>query len=122
MIHDGKEDGIDLTENDLVFITNGGCVENSSMGSQNMPATYNTELKPGGGWDMWRKIAAQDPAFGHPDKFCSDPEKTNWMSATVETLDQTASFPISRRSASATRLQARSSPAALSPSRIQTGS
>ena len=87
MIHDGKEDGIDLTENDLVFITNGGCVENSSMGSQNMPATYNTELKPGGGWDMWRKIAAQDPAFGHPDKFCSDPEKTNWMSATVETLD-----------------------------------
>ena len=88
MIHDGREDGIDLTENDLVFITNGGCVENSSMGSQNMPATYNTELKPGGGWDMWRKIAAQDPAFGHPDKFCSDPEKTNWMSATVETLDQ----------------------------------
>ena len=36
---------------------------------------------------MWRKIAAQDPAFGHPDKFCSDPEQTNWMSATVETLD-----------------------------------
>ena len=88
MIHDGREDGIDLTENDLVFITNGGCVENSSMGSQNTPATYNTELKPGGGWDMWRKIAAQDPAFGHPDKFCSDPEQTNWMSATVETLDQ----------------------------------
>ena len=37
---------------------------------------------------MWRKIAAQDPAFGHPDKFCYDPEQTNWMSATVETLDQ----------------------------------
>ena len=51
-------------------------------------AAYNTELKPGGGWDMWRKIAAQDPSFGHPDKFCSDPEQTNWMSATVETLDQ----------------------------------
>ena len=80
---------IDLTENDLVFITNGGCVENSSMGSQNTPAPYNTEIKePGGGWDMWRKIAAQDPAFGHPDKFCYDPEQTNWMSATVETLDQ----------------------------------
>ena len=87
IIHDDKEDGIDLTENDLVFITNGGCVENSSMGSQNTPAPYNTEIKPGGGWDMWRKIAAQDPAFGRPDKFCSDPEQTNWMSATVETLD-----------------------------------
>ena len=88
VIRDGKNDAIELTENDLVFITNGGCVENSAMGSQNEPAPYNTELKEGGGWDMWRKIAAQDPSFGHPDKFCSDPEKTNWMSATVETLDQ----------------------------------
>ena len=88
VLRDGKEDTIALTENDLVFITNGGCVENSSMGSQEKPAAYNTELKPGGGWDMWRKIAAQDPAFGHPDKFCHDPEQTNWLSATVETLDQ----------------------------------
>ena len=52
------------------------------------PPPTTPELKPGGGWDMWRKIAAQDPAFGHPDKFCHDPEQTNWMSATVETLDQ----------------------------------
>ena len=79
---------VDLTENDLVFITNGGCVENSTMGSQDTPAPYSTEIKPGGGWDMWRKIAAQDPAFGNPDKLCYDPEQTNWMSATVETLDQ----------------------------------
>lgn len=85
---DGKRDKIDLTENDLVFITNGGCVENSSMGSQDKKADYNIEIKEGGGWDMWRKIAAQDPSFGHPDKFCSTPEQTNWMSATVETLDQ----------------------------------
>ena len=88
IIENGEKGGIDLTENDLVFITNGGCVENSSMGSQNEPAAFNTELKEGGGWDMWRKIAAQDPSFGHPDKFCYDPEQTNWMSATVETLDQ----------------------------------
>ena len=86
--HEGDKSSIDLTQNDLVFITNGGCVENSSMGSQNTPAPYNTEIKEGGGWDMWRKIAAQDPSFGHPDKFCYDPEQTNWMSATVETLDQ----------------------------------
>ncbi len=88
VLENGKENHIDLTENDLVFITNGGCVENSTMGSQNSKAEYNTELKEGGGWDLWRKIAAQDPSFGHPDKFCSDPEATNWMSATVETLDQ----------------------------------
>ena len=88
VIRDGNEESIDLTENDLVFITNGGCVENSSIGSQNTPAPYNYEIKKGGGWDMWKKIAAQDPSFGHPDKFCSDPEQTNWMSATVTTLDQ----------------------------------
>ena len=85
---DGKEDIITLTEKDLVFITNGGCVENSSIGDQNTPAVFDTEIRPGGGWDMWRKIAAQDPAFGHPDKFCYDPEQSNWMSATVETLDE----------------------------------
>lgn len=79
---------VDLTEDDLVFITNGGCVENSAMGSQNTPAPYNPEIKPGGGWDMWRRIAAQSPDFGNPDKFCYDSELCNWMSATVETLDQ----------------------------------
>lgn len=84
-----KEDFIDLTENDLLFITNGGCVENSSYGTQDTPAPFNKEIKPGGGWDMWRKIAAQDPAFGNPDKFCHNPEESNWMSATVTTLDGT---------------------------------
>lgn len=83
----GKNDVIGLTENDLVFITNGGCVENSTIGSQNEPAKFNKEIKPGGGWDMWKKIAAQDASFGKPDKFCHEPELTNWMSATVTTLD-----------------------------------
>ena len=83
----GEETNIDLTENDLVFITNGGCVENSTYGSQNKKAEFIPEIKPGGGWDMWRKIAKQDKSFGNPDKFCYDPEQTNWMSATVTTLD-----------------------------------
>ena len=85
---EGRKDAIDLTDNDLVFITNGGCVENSAYGSQNEPAAFNKTIRAGGGWDMWRKIAAQDPSFGHPDKFCSDPEQSNWMSATVTTLDR----------------------------------
>ena len=85
--HEGDKSSIDLTENDLVFITNGGCVENSTMGSQKAPAAWNPDLKPGGGWDMWRNIAKQDPSFGHPDVFCGDPEHSKWMSATVTTLD-----------------------------------
>ena len=63
---------VELTEDDLLFITPGGCVENSTLGSQEAPAPYAPELKPGGGWDMWRRIAAQDPSFGHPDKFCAE--------------------------------------------------
>ena len=85
---EGETRFVALTEDDLVFITNGGCVENSAMGSQDTPAPYNKEIKPGGGWDMWRRIAAQSPDFGNPDKFCYDSELCNWMSATVETLDQ----------------------------------
>lgn len=87
LLRDGAEEHIDLTENDLVFLTPGGCVENSALGSQDSPAPFRPELKPGGGWDMWRRIAARDPAFGRPDKFCSQPELSNWMSATVTTLD-----------------------------------
>lgn len=88
VLREEKEEYIDLTEDDMVFITNGGCVENSTLGDQNHPAVFNKEIKEGGGWDMWRKIAAQDKAFGNPDKFCYDPEQTNWMSATVTTLDE----------------------------------
>lgn len=85
---DGQQDEIDLTEEDYLFITNGGNVENSSIGAQDKACEFKTDIQPGGGWDLWRRIAAQDPAFGHPDKFCGDPEKCNWMSATVNTLDQ----------------------------------
>ena len=59
----------------------------STYGSQNTPAPFDPELKPGNGWDLWKKIAAQDASFGRPEKFCYDPEQSNWMSATVTTLD-----------------------------------
>ena len=85
--HEGNDKTIQLTENDLVFITNGSCVACSAFGSQTEPAAFDPTIKPGDCWDMWRKIADQDPSFGRPDVFCSDPEQTNWMSATVTTLD-----------------------------------
>ena len=87
LLADGETHFVNLGEDDLVFITPGGCVENSTYGSQNSRAEYSTGLKEGGGWDMWKKIAAQDPSFGNPEKFCSKPEETTWMSATVTTLD-----------------------------------
>lgn len=85
---EGRQDEISLTENDLVFYTNGSNVENSTYGSQTKAAGMDGEIHPGGSFDLWRRIAAQDPSFGKPDKFCMDPEDSNWVSATVNTLDE----------------------------------
>ena len=85
--HKGESRTIDLTENDLLFITNGGCVESCTVGAQNKATGFDPTIKPGNGWDLWKKIAAQDPSFGHPEKFCSQPELSNWESATITTLD-----------------------------------
>ena len=57
------------------------------IGAQDKAAGFDPTIKPGNGWDLWKKIAAQDPAFGNPEKFCSDPEHSNWESATITTLD-----------------------------------
>ena len=85
--HAGETSNIDLTENDLLFITNGGCVESCTVGAQDKAAGFDPTIQPGNGWDLWKKIAAQDPSFGHPEKFCSEPELSNWESATITTLD-----------------------------------
>ncbi|MDD3338523.1 MAG: oleate hydratase [Lachnospiraceae bacterium] len=84
---DEKTESIDLTEDDFVFYTNGSNVENSTYGSQTEATGMDSEIHEGGTFDLWRKIAKQDPAFGHPDKFCTDPEDSCWVSATVNTLD-----------------------------------
>ena len=79
---------IPLTEKDLVFITNGSCTEGTIYGDQNHAPVGDAEVRSSGCWSLWKKIAAQDPSFGHPEKFCSDIEKTNWESATVTTANE----------------------------------
>ena len=81
----GKEETINLTEKDLVFVTNGSCTENSSLGDDDHAPVRDDSV--GGCWQLWRNIAAQDPSFGHPDKFCTNTKATNWESATITTLD-----------------------------------
>lgn len=84
-VQKGQQKHIDLTENDLVFITNGSNTESSTLGDNNKPAVMNQAL--GGSWELWKKIAEQDPAFGRPDKFCGNIAESNWESATITTLD-----------------------------------
>lgn len=88
-IKDNREQTIDLVEDDLVFITNGCCTDTSCYGDQTH-APDLSKIKNGFGesWDMWRNIAAQGSDYGHPEVFCSDVDKTNWMSATIATSNE----------------------------------
>lgn len=84
----GVPEEIRLTENDLVFCTNGSNVENSTYGSQTKATGMDCTIRHGSAFDLWRKIAAQDASFGRPEKFFTNPEDSNWISATVNTLDE----------------------------------
>ena len=42
-IHDGKEEKIDLVEDDLVFVTNGSCTENATLGDHDTAPVLKTE-------------------------------------------------------------------------------
>ena len=87
-VKDGNKGEIALTENDLVFITNGSCTEGTIYGDQDHAPVGDAEVRTSGCWSLWKNIAAQDESFGHPEKFCSDIAKTNWESATVTTSDE----------------------------------
>ena len=88
--NDGETKEIDLTEDDLVFITNGCCTDTSCYGDQdNAPDLSIIKNGKGESWDLWKSIASQasNGEFGNPDKFCNHVDKTNWMSATIEVSD-----------------------------------
>ncbi len=76
-----QDELIATTKDDLVFFTNGSMTENSSMGS--MQSAPTLDRSEGAVWRLWKKIAAKDPAFGKPEVFCSDIDKTKWESFTI---------------------------------------
>ncbi|MGW5523910.1 oleate hydratase [Gordonia sp. NPDC003950] len=81
----GETSEIELTKDDLVFMTIGSLTENSNTGDHQTAAKLDEGPAPA--WDLWRRIAAKDPSFGHPDVFGGDITKTKWESCTVTTLD-----------------------------------
>lgn len=101
-VRDGQEETIDLTADDLVFFTNGSLVENSRWGDHDTAPVFDPEIHEGGSWALWRKIAAQDPAFGNPDKFCTHTEESYWESATITVKDERIRKYIERISKRAT--------------------
>ena len=87
LVRNGKEETMDLTENDLVFVTNGSCTESSALGDNDHPPVLEVESGQGSSWQLWKNIAVQNPVFGRPEVFCSDVDATKWESATVTLLD-----------------------------------
>ena len=66
----GLEKGIVLTENDVVFVTNGSCTEGTIYGDQNHAPNGDAEVRTSGCWSLWKNIAKQDPSCEHPEKTC----------------------------------------------------
>ncbi|ARH89160.1 oleate hydratase [Streptomyces sp. MOE7] len=87
-LRDEQRGGVDVTENDLVLTTIGSPVEATTWGDHHTPPVWNQEIGEGSIWALWRNIAAQDPGFGRPDKFCTDTEKSSYVSACIVTLDE----------------------------------
>ena len=87
LLRDGKEEVMELTEHDLVFVTNGSCTESAALGDNHHAPKLTVEDGQGSSWGLWKNIAVQNPLFGRPEKFCSDIQATKWESATVTLLD-----------------------------------
>lgn len=78
----GKSEAISLTDDDIVFVTNGSITESSTYGSHETPAPPTHEL--GGSWRLWQNLAKQSPDFGNSDVFCQNlPERSWFVSATA---------------------------------------
>lgn len=82
----GEDKTIDLTPNDLVFVTNGSITESTTYGDNDHPAPMKHEVGPA--WTLWENLAKQDASLGKPGKFYRNIPNANWvMSATCTFKD-----------------------------------
>lgn len=91
-IRSGEAKVISVKPDDLVLFTNGSMTENTSRGDLNHPAVINRS-EDKGCFSVWEKLARKSPDFGHPKAFCSDIDKTKWLSFTVTLKDDDIVFP-----------------------------
>lgn len=84
----GTAKTIDLTEDDLIFVTNGCQGDGSAYGDQEHAPEIKVENGQGPSIELWKNLAKQDKAFGNPDKFFKDIKETSWESWTVETSNK----------------------------------
>ncbi|MCX5977060.1 MAG: oleate hydratase [Coprothermobacterota bacterium] len=80
-LHLKNNNEIVLGENDYVFITNGSLTESTDNGAWDRPAKLKG-IAESGSWQLWKKLAAKDPAFGNPGPFCDNIDLQKWFSFT----------------------------------------
>jgi oleate hydratase len=74
------QDDIAIRQNDLVFFTNGSMVQNSRFGDNKTVAYLDHSTDDLGVFDLWKKLAAQNPKFGKPEKFLGNIDKMTFVS------------------------------------------
>ena len=62
----GAEQGIVLTENDLVFVTNGSCTEGDHLRRPGPRPNGDAECAPAAAGICGRTLPSRNPAFGRP--------------------------------------------------------
>lgn len=88
VLHLKDKSEIVLGEHDYVFITNGSITESTDNGTWERPARLKG-LAESGSWQLWKKIAAKDPSFGNPGRFCDNIDLQKWYSFTATLKDST---------------------------------
>lgn len=95
MTKNGEQSDIDLTPDDIVFVTNGSITESSTYGDQNTSAPITHDK--GSSWKLWENLAKQDPDFGHPDVFCENLPERSWFVSATATLENKKIAPYFER-------------------------
>jgi oleate hydratase len=83
---DGRASQIALADGDLAIVTLGSMTADSTLGSMDAAAVLHRGPQ-GGSWALWKRLAAKDPAFGRPEVFCGDVDRTKWVTFTVTDSD-----------------------------------
>ncbi|MDH6253486.1 oleate hydratase [Chryseobacterium sp. H1D6B] len=84
--HNGQETTLPVRENDYVIVTTGSMTEDTFYGNNKTAPIISIDNSTSGqsaGWKLWKNLAAKSEVFGHPEKFCSNIEKSSWESATL---------------------------------------
>ncbi len=89
---DNKAVSLPVEPTDLVLFTNGSMTQNTTRGDMNHPAPLNRSDDKGC-FSVWEKVAKKAEGFGRPEVFCSDVDKTKWLSFTVTLKDDDIVFP-----------------------------